>query len=109
MAKNQAPKKPLTQTQVIATISEDTELTKAEVKSVFESLEAIIRKQLGQNGPGLIGVAGLIKIAKVKKPARPAKKNVPNPFKPGEFMDVTAKPAFKVIKVRALKKLKDMV
>jgi nucleoid DNA-binding protein len=109
MAKNQAPKKPLTQTQVITAIAEDTELARADVKAVFESLETVIRKQLGRNGPGSIGVGGLVKIVKVKKPARPAKKNVPNPFKPGEMMDVAAKPASKVIKVRPLKKLKDMV
>ena len=44
-----------------------------------------------------------------QKPAQPAKKGVPNPFKPGELMDVAAKPAKNVVKVRALKNLKDMV
>jgi hypothetical protein len=33
----------------------------------------------------------------------------PNPFKPGEMMDVKAKPARRVVKVRPLKNLKDMV
>jgi len=106
---SQAPKKALTQTQVIAAISEDTELTRAEVKGVMESLEGIIRKQLGRNGPGTIGIAGLVKVTKVSKPARKARKGVPNPFKPGELMDVAAKPASKVVKVRPLKKLKEMV
>ena len=32
----------------------------------------------------------------------------PNPFKPGEMMKVAAKPARRVVKVRALKSLKDM-
>ena len=41
--------------------------------------------------------------------AKPARKGVPNPFKPGELMDVAAKPAKTTIKVRALKGLKDMV
>lgn len=108
MAKNQAPNKPLTQTQVIAAIAEGTELAKADVKAVFESLEIVIRKQLGPRGAGSIVIGGLVKIEKKKKPARPAKKNVPNPFKPGETMDVAAKPASKVVKVRPLKKLKDM-
>ena len=44
----------------------------------------------------------------MKRPARPAKKNVPNPFKPGELMDVAAKPASIRVKVLPLKKLKDM-
>ncbi|MTI12200.1 DNA-binding protein, partial [Sansalvadorimonas verongulae] len=34
-------------------------------------------------------------------------KNVPNPFRPGELMDVAAKPASIQVKVRPLKKLKD--
>jgi hypothetical protein len=33
---------------------------------------------------------------------------VPNPFKPGELMDIAAKPATTKIKVRALKSLTDM-
>ena len=37
------------------------------------------------------------------------RKGVPNPFKPGELMDVAAKPATTKVKVRALKNLKDMV
>ncbi|RMG39963.1 MAG: DNA-binding protein, partial [Candidatus Dadabacteria bacterium] len=45
----------------------------------------------------------------VKRPARPARKNVPNPFKPGEFMDVAARPASWRVKVTPLKKLKEMV
>jgi hypothetical protein len=50
-----------------------------------------------------------VKIEKKRVPARKARKNVPNPFKPGEFMDVAAKPASTKVKVRPLKNLKDMV
>ena len=38
-----------------------------------------------------------------------ARKGVPNPFKPGELMDIPAKPASTKIKVRALKNLKAMI
>jgi hypothetical protein len=51
---------------------------------------------------------GLLKIKTVKKPARPARKGVPNPFKPGELMDVAAKPASVRVKITPLKKVKDM-
>jgi hypothetical protein len=51
----------------------------------------------------------LLKIKTIKKPAQRAKKNVPNPFRPGELMDVKAKPASTRVKVLPLKKLKDMV
>ena len=61
-----------------------------------------------QGGAGTFTIPGLIKIKTVKKAARPAKKNVPNPFKPGELMDVKAKPESIAVKCLALKKLKDM-
>ena len=51
---------------------------------------------------------GLCKIVVQNKPAQPAKFGVPNPFRPGETMDVAAKPARRVVKVRPLKGLKDM-
>ncbi len=80
-----------------------------QVAAVLESLSAQIKKSLGRNGAGSFAIPGLIKIEKKKVAARPAKKNVPNPFKPGEMMDVKAKPASTKVKVRALKSLKDMV
>jgi len=51
----------------------------------------------------------LLKIKTVKKPSRPARKGVPNPFLPGELMDVAAKPASTKIKVLPLKGLKEFV
>ena len=50
-----------------------------------------------------------MKIERKQIPARPAKTGVPNPFKPGELMDVAARPATNKVKVRPLKALKDMV
>ncbi len=49
-----------------------------------------------------------MKITVIKKPATKAGTR-PNPFKPGEMMDVKAKPARNVVKVRPLKSLKEMV
>ena len=49
-----------------------------------------------------------MKIKVVKNPAQRARKNVPNPFRPGETMDVKAKPASTSVKVLPLRKLKDM-
>ena len=65
-------------------------------------------KALSKKGAQAFTIPGLCKIVVQHKPAQPAKKNVPNPFKPGEMMDVAAKPAKNIVKVRALKKLKDM-
>jgi nucleoid DNA-binding protein len=104
-----AAKKPPTKTEVFASISEATGVAKKDVAAVFDSLVDEIGKALSKKGSQAFTIPGLCKIVVQHKPAQPAKKNVPNPFKPGEFMDVAAKPAKNVVKVRALKKLKDMV
>ena len=90
-------------------IAEETGITKKQVAAVLEALAGEIKKDLSNKGPGVFAIPGLVKIEKKKVPARPAQKNVPNPFKPGEFMDRPAKPASVKVKVRALKNLKDMV
>lgn len=93
--------------EIYSTISGETGLARKQVASVFDSLGGLIRKDLSK-GPGLFAVPGLMKIMVIKKP--PVKAGMrPNPFKPGEMMEVKAKPARKVVKVRPLKSLKDMV
>lgn len=108
MAKT-AAKKPPTKTEVYASISESTGVAKKDVGLVFDALVDEIAKALSKKGSQAFTLPGLCKIVVQHKPAQAAKKNVPNPFKPGEMMDVAAKPAKNVVKVRALKKLKDMV
>ena len=108
-AKSPAGPKLRTKTQIYSDISDATDLTRREVAAVFDALSALMKKDLGSRGPGAFTVPGLMKVVKVNKPRRPARKNVPNPFRPGEFMDVAAKPASKVVKVRPLKGLKEMV
>ena len=103
-------KKPPTKSQIYAQIADDTGLTRKDVAAVFDSLHAQIKKNLGgRSAPGMFSIPGLMKMRVVKKPARKAQKGVPNPFRPGELMDIAAKPASKVVKVSALKGLKDMV
>ena len=102
-------KKPLTKSQLFQTLAEQTGLTKRQVQEVFDALGTTIQKQIGRNSAGSINaIPGLLKIVKVKKPAVPARKNVMNPFTK-ELQDRPAKPASNVVKVRALKGLKEMV
>ena len=54
-----------------------------------------------------ISIAGLMKIIVIKKPATKAREGI-NPFT-GQPTIFKAKPAKKVVKIRALKKVKDMV
>ena len=102
-------KKPPTKAQTYSYISEQTGLTRNDVASVFDSLNTLIKRNLNKRtGNGTFTVPGLMKIKVVRKPATKAKKNVPNPFRPGETMDVAAKPARNVVKVLPLKGLKEM-
>ena len=110
MAKAAKPKKKaMSKTELVGKIADATELTKRDVSAVMESLSECIEKSLGRRGPGVFTLPGLVKIEKKRVPARKARKGVPNPFKPGELMDIAAKPASTKVKVRPLKSLKDMV
>ena len=104
-----AAKKSMTKSELLNAISGETDLTRREVNAVLDSLNTQIKKSLGRRGPGLFTLPGLVKIEKKKVPARKARKNVPNPFRPGEMMDIPAKPASTKIKVRPLKNLKGMI
>lgn len=97
--------KALTRSQQIAYISEQTELSKKDVTAVLECFEPMIASHL--RGPGQITLAGLMKVVAVRKPATKARKGI-NPFT-GEPTVFKAKPARNVVKIRALKKVKDLV
>lgn len=99
--------KPRTKGEIIRVLSESTGLTKREVDTVFASLGQLIDLDIGKKGPGIFNLPGLMKIVRVSKPATKARKGI-NPFT-GEETTFKAKPARNVVKVRALKALKDMV
>jgi nucleoid DNA-binding protein len=107
-SKAEAPKA-MTKSEILAGIAESTGLSKKDVGAVLDAMSEQISKAVSKRGAGAYAIPGLCKIVVISKPAQPAKKNVPNPFKKGEFMDVPAKPAKRVIKVRPLKALKDMI
>ena len=102
-----AIKDKMTKSQMTASIADSTGLTKVQVNSVMDELESLIDRSIRKRGVGEFTIPGLMKITTIKKPAKKARKNVPNPFKPGELMDVAAKPASIQVKVRPLKKMKE--
>jgi len=102
-----AIQKKYTKTQILNEIAENTELSKKQVASVLDELGELIERHVKKRSVGEFTLPGLLKIKTVKKPARPARKNVPNPFKPGQLMDIPKKPASTRVKVLPLKKLKD--
>ena len=101
-------KDPLSKTQIIQTLVEETNLSKKDVNAVLNSLGDLIGAHIKPRSGGVFKLPGLMKIQVVKKPATKARKGVPNPFRPGETMDVAAKPASRKLKVIPLKGLKDM-
>jgi nucleoid DNA-binding protein len=93
-------------TQMLAQISEATELSKKQVQAVLDELTNIIEGHIKKKGVGEFVLPGLLKIITVKKPATKARKGI-NPFS-GEEVMFKAKPASTSVKVRPLKKLKEM-
>ncbi len=105
--KTTAIKDRFTKTQIIAEISENTELTKKQVSSVFEELEVLVERHIKKRAVGEFTLPGLMKVVTVRKTAVKARKGI-NPFTKEETM-LKAKPARTMVKIRPLKKLKDMV
>jgi len=104
--KLKAVSEPMSKTQITATIAETTGLSKKQVSAVFEELSNLVEAHVAKKGAGQFTLPGLLKITTVKKPATKARKGI-NPFT-GEETVFKAKPATTVVKVRPLKKLKDM-
>lgn len=100
--------KAMTKTQIVEELMAATGLQRKEVNAVLDNLSTLVERHVKKRSVGKFVLPGLLQIKTVKKPARKAQKNVPNPFRPGETMDVAAKPASTAVKVLPLKKLKDM-
>jgi nucleoid DNA-binding protein len=103
-----AASKPPTKTEVFTSISEQTGVSKLDVSAVFDALNDQIKKALsGRGGSRTFTIHGLCKIVVQHKPATKERQGT-NPFT-GEPTVFKAKPARNVVKIRPLKKLKDMV
>lgn len=104
--KIKAIKERYSKTQILNQISENTELSRKQVQSVLDELTDIIEGHTMKRSCGEFVMPGLLKIVTVKKPARKARKGI-NPFT-GEETTFAAKPASIAVKIRPLKKLKEM-
>lgn len=100
-------KEQLSKKGIIDTITTATNLGKKDVVSVLDCFAQVIERHVKSGGPGIFVLPGMLKISVVKKPARPARKGV-NPFT-GEEIMIKARPACKAVKIKPLKKLKEMV
>ena len=102
-----AVKKPMTKSVIVAEIAGNAGLTKKQVSSVFDELGIVIERHIKKRSPGQFKLPGLMKIEVKRRPATKARKGI-NPFT-GEKTVFKAKPARRVVKIRPLKALKEMV
>jgi len=98
-------KKPRTKSEITRVIAEATDVPRKSVANVMEALTAMIGQDLAK--VGLFSLPGVAKMTVVNKPATRARKGI-NPFT-GEPTIFKAKPRRKLVKLRALKALKDAV
>jgi len=101
-----AKDKPLSKSEILNALSESTELSRKEVDGVLTALETLIEDNLTK-GSGIFNLPGLMKIYVHEKKATEEREGR-NPAT-GEPITIKAKPASKVVKVRPLKKLKEMI
>jgi nucleoid DNA-binding protein len=95
-----------TKSQILTNISEDTGLSRKEVAGVFAALSNLVQRHMKKKGSGEFSIPEVgVKIRRVQKPATKARKMI-SPFT-GEEITVKAKPARQVVKVAALKSLKE--
>ena len=97
----------MTKSGIMAEISDKTGLTKKQVSSVLDEMTVLIERHIKKGGAGQFSLPGLMKVEVKRKPATKARKGI-NPFT-GEETVFKAKPARNVVKIRPLKKVKDMV
>jgi nucleoid DNA-binding protein len=97
-----------TKTQILTAIAEDTGLSRKEVAAVFSSMSNLISRHVQRRGSGEFSVPDCgIKVRRVIKPRTKARMGR-NPAT-GEAIKIAAKPAKTVVKVTALKALKDKI
>ena len=97
-----------TQSQLITSIAEETGLSRKEVKAVLEALGTHAHRHIMKRGSGAFKVPFVgVNIARKEKPA--TKKRMGRNPATGEEVVIAAKPKRKVVKVSALKGLKDLL
>lgn len=106
MSKVAKKPKPMTKTEFIAKLSDQTELTRKDVAAVVDALCDLIKHSVGPKGEGAFALPGVLKVEKKRRAAKPAQKNVKNPLT-GKTYDRPAKPAHDVVRIKVLTGLKE--
>ena len=106
--KLKAIKEKQTQTQVIASIADETGLAKKEVKAVLESLGELAFRHIMKRGSGEFKIPFVgVKVNRKTKPA--TKKRMGRNPATGEEIEIAAKPKREVVKAMPLKAIKELL
>lgn len=105
--KTTAIQKPMSKTAMVEEIAQGTDLNKSQVSSVLDELAVLIERHIKKRSTGQFTLPGLMKIEVKKKPAAKAREGI-NP-RTGEKITIPAKPARRAVKIRPLKKIKEMI
>ena len=98
----------MTKTQILTAIAEETGLSRKDVAAVFGSMSDLITRHVMKRGSGEFSIPDTgIKVRRVVKPRTKARMGR-NPAT-GEEIKIPAKPAKTVVKLTALKALKDKI
>jgi len=99
---------PQTKLQILQAIADEAGLARKDVGDVFKALGTLVQRHMKRRGSGEFAIPDTgVKIRRVRKPATKSRKGR-NPAT-GEEITIAAKPARTVVKVTALKALKDSV
>ena len=97
----------LTKAQIIAALAEGSGLDKKSVNMLFEAMTDLVKKQLGEDGPGEIVIPGLVKLKSKSTPATQDRQGMHPITK--QPMTIKGKPASRKVRATPIKALKDLV
>lgn len=101
-----AIREPYTKARMIAAIAEDTGLSRKDIAAVFDSLANLMHRHLKKRAAGVFTLPGLAKFIVSTKKATKERQGI-NPFT-GEETTFAAKPTQRIVRIRALKGVKEM-
>ena len=96
----------MSKAQILTHLATETGLTRKQVGGVMDELEVLIMRHIKKRSVGEFTLPGLMKICSVRRPA--TKKRMGRNPATGEQIEIAAKPATTQVRVRTLKRLKEM-
>lgn len=100
-----AVSEPMAKSAVLQHIANNVGISRKQVAQVMDELSSVVAAHVNKKAKGQFVLPGLLKITVVRKPAQKGGKKV---MMMGKEVITKSKPARNVIRIRALKKLKDM-